>query len=78
MPEIEKVTWLIDASAQYEATKDGAGMTDVHEFDQIEHVFVVYDDGTTQEWSLDWGKPMPQWATEAWEWGIAQLEATRA
>ena len=57
---IQKLTWVKDASMQYEWVPGGHfAVIDTHEFDDVLHVFVVYASGAKEEWSRDWGDPLP-------------------
>lgn len=69
--QIDRVTWVVDASIQYAASERGAGekVGAPHEYDDLLHVFVSYKDGTTHEWSSDFeGKSPDQEASDAVEW----------
>ena len=68
---IRRMNWAKEAPTFYRATREG-GVERVdssnHESGITVHVFVIYEDGTTNEWNADDGKKIPSWATSAIEW----------
>lgn len=60
---IKKMTWVKDGAISYAGTpKDGGEryITNTDEYDAVLHVYAEYEDGTDEEWSRDWGRPMPK------------------
>lgn len=75
MKAIAKVTWVQDASVNFEASPpfdQAPKEVGTHVYDTVLHVYVVYDDETSAEWSEDWREPMPEWAKDAVDAAVRQ------
>lgn len=78
---IKKMTWVKDGSISFSGTpKDGGEhyVTNTDEYDTVLHVFAEYEDGTTEEWSVDFGRPMPQHLVAALDACYGEKEKTVA
>lgn len=66
---ISRVTWVKEASIHYVAIgPDAVAKIDTHEHNVVLHVFVVWKDGSTNEWDKADHPVMPPWAEDAIEW----------